>query len=72
MHKHGLMMTLLLIPICLLGACADKPVPAATPGHEPGQQCTWTCKRWEKSCSVDPRGEYNCRRQCADFGEVCE
>jgi len=71
MHHHGLMTALLLIPLALLAACATGG-PAKTPAQEPGQQCTWACKRWEKRCNIDPRGVYTCRRQCADFGQVCE
>ena len=75
MHHHGLITALLLIPLTLLAACsATGPAQTSSqaPGQKPGQQCTWTCKRWEKSCNIDPRGVYTCRRQCADFGQVCE
>ncbi len=71
MRAHGLAGALLLIPLLLLTACtANQPAP--NPGAEPGGQCVWACKRWEKRCNLDPRGEYDCRRQCADFGEICE
>lgn len=43
----------------------------AAPEEE--QNCTWSCLRWDKLCNVDPRrGTYDCRRMCAEFGEVCE
>ena len=59
-------------------AADDQPIELTPPtsvldpqGAE-GKQCTWACLKWTKLCNVDPRGQYKCRRTCANFGEVCE
>jgi hypothetical protein len=53
-------------------AQAPAPTPAVTPQDTAGKKCTWACLKWTKSCNVDPRGVYKCRRTCANFAEVCE
>jgi len=60
-------------------AADDQPVELTPPvtsvlDHQGAEakQCTWACLKWTKLCNVDPRGQYKCRRTCANFGEVCE
>ncbi len=70
---------LLIIIACMcMAACVsaqtEKPLPAEPEPEKEvaGEQCEWACERWTKTCNVDPRGVYKCRRTCAKFGEVCE
>lgn len=46
--------------------------PTTQSEEKEGQTCTWACLKWGRICNIDPRGIYQCHRNCERFGQQCE
>ena len=75
--KHAQSTALILVELDCVNDPGNKEceglliIPGESKKEESEKKCTRYCKKFEKKCNVDFRGQRRCIRMCQEFAEEC-